>query len=51
MKPATEQQITAVFFMPPREKAQLNAEAPASTVCCSRTAAQSDYSQDTTTFD
>ena len=51
MKPATEQQQTNVFFMPPREEALLNTEVPASTVCCSQPAAQSDYARDTTTFD
>ncbi len=50
MKPATEQQINTVFFMLPREEMLLNTEAPAADCCCP-SAAQSDFSQDTTAFD
>ena len=50
MQPATEQQINTVFFMLPREEMLLNTEAPA-TQSCSQSAAQNDYSQDTTAFD
>jgi len=51
MKPATEQQQSTVFFMPPRESMQLNAEPAAATDFCGPATAQSDFSQDTTAFD
>ena len=50
MKPATEQQINTVFFMPPREEMLLNTPAPA-TQSCSPAGAQSDFSRDTAAFD
>ena len=50
MQPATIQQQSAVFFMPPREEMLLNIPAPA-TQSCSPAGAQSDFSRDTAAFD